>query len=144
MSGNETGKTVTPAVSAEETFAEWEQTRPTVQELSALAAKGNKPSMALAYYEALLWYELRDIYSDWRSQTSTEEALKARKQEAVIRYEKLKRIERTHSEDMRRVGELFQAVEAVGIDYRNAQTTEDRLDAADRMMNVIYGLLGGE
>ena len=124
---------------AEETFAEWEKGRPTVQELSSLAAKGAKPTQGLAYYEWLLWYELRDIYSEWRSQTSTEESLKARKQDAVVRYDKLKRIERTHSEDMRRVAELFQAVEAVGIDYRKERTLEN----ADRLMNVVYGLLGG-
>lgn len=144
MSGNKDEKSVTkapPAVSpAEETFAEWEKSRPTVQELSSLAAKGVRPPQGLAYYEWLLWYELRDIYSDWKNKTSTEEALKARKQEAVSRYDKLRRIERTHSEDMRRVADLFKAIEAVGIDYRKDRT----LDNADRLMNVVYGLLGGE
>ena len=144
MSGNNDGKTVTkvpPAASpAEETFDEWEKSRPTVQELSSLAAKGVRPKDGLTYYEWLLWYELRDIYSDWKNKTSTEEALKARKQDAVSRYDKLRRIERTHSEDMRRVADLFKAIEAVGIAYRKDRTLEN----ADRLMNVVYGLLGGE
>lgn len=144
LSGNNDGKTVTkvpPAASpAEETFDEWEKGRPTVQELSSLAAKGVRPQDGLTYYERLLWYELRDIYSDWKNKTSTEEALKARKQDAVSRYDKLRRIERTHSEDMRRVADLFKAIEAVGIAYRKDRTLEN----ADRLMNVVYGLLGGE
>ena len=140
MSGYNEQKAVTKAPPDEESFSEWDRTRPTVQELSSLAAKGARPSEALTSYEWLLWYELRDIYADWKNKTSTEEALKARKQDAVSRYDKLRRIERTHSEDMRRVADLFKAIEAVGISYRKDRT----LDNADRLMNVVYGLLGGE
>ena len=140
MSGYNEQKAVTKAPPDEESFSEWDRTRPTVQELSSLAAKGVRPKDGLTYYEWLLWYELRDIYSDWKNKTSTEEALKARKQDAVSRYDKLRRIERTHSEDMRRVADLFKAIEAVGISYRKERTLEN----ADRLMNVVYGLLGGE
>lgn len=144
LSGNNDKKSVTKAPPAasqvKETFDEWEKGRPTVQELSALAAKGVRPKDGLTYYEWLIWYELRDIYSDWKNKTATEETLKARKQAAVSRYDSLRRIERTHSEDMRRVADLFKAIEAVGIAYRKDRTLEN----ADRLMNVVYGLLGGE
>lgn len=140
MSGYNEQKAVTQAPADEETFQEWDQTRPTVQELSSLAAKGARPSEALTSYEWLLWYELRDIYSDWRNKTQDEERLKARKQDAVVRYEVQKRKEAQHDDAMRRVSKLFQNIEEVGIAYRKDRT----LDNADRLMNVIYGLLGGE
>lgn len=144
MSGNNDKKSVTKAPPAaspvKETFDEWEKGRPTVQELSALAAKGVRPKDGLTYYEWLIWYELRDIYSDWKNKAATEETLKARKQAAVSRYDKLRRIERTHSEDMRRVADLFKAIEAAAIAFRKERTLEN----ADRLMNVVYGLLGGE
>ena len=140
MSGYKEQKAVTQAPADEETFQEWDQTRPTVQELSSLAAKGARPSEALTSYEWLLWYELRDIYSDWRNKSQDEERLKARKQDAVVRYETQKRKEAQHDDAMRRVAALFQNIEEAGIAYRKDRT----LDNADRLMNVVYGLLGGE
>lgn len=140
MSGYNEQKAVTQAPADEETFQEWDQTRPTVQELSSLAAKGARPSEALTSYEWLLWYELRDIYSDWRNKAQDEERLKARKQDAVVRYETQKRKEAQHDDAMRRVAALFQNIEEVGIAYRK----DRNLDNADRLMNVVYGLLGGE
>lgn len=140
MSGYNEQKAVTQAPADEETFQEWDQTRPTVQELFSLAAKGARPSEALTSYEWLLWYELRDIYSDWRNKAQDEERLKARKQDAVVRYETQKRKEAQHDDAMRRVAALFQNIEEVGIAYRK----DRNLDNADRLMNVVYGLLGGE
>ena len=140
MSGYNEQKAVTKAPPDEESFSEWDRTRPTVQELSSLAAKGARPSEALTSYEWLLWYELRDIYSDWRNKSQDEERLKARKQDAVVRYETQKRKEAQHDDAMRRVAALFQNIEEVGIAYRKDRT----LDNADRLMNVVYGLLGGE
>mgnify|MGYP006974614234 CR=1 FL=1 len=140
MSGYNEQKAVTQAPADEETFQEWDQTRPTVQELSSLAAKGARPSEALTSYEWLLWYELRDIYSDWWNKAQDEERLKARKQDAVVRYETQKRKEAQHDDAMRRVAALFQNIEEVGIAYRK----DRNLDNADRLMNVVYGLLGGE
>ena len=139
-SGYEKGKTVTSPTTDEETFSEWDQTRPTVAELSALAAKGQVPAFGLTYYEWLLWYELRDVYADWRAKTTSEDKLKARKEKAVIRYETLKTAEKTHSDDCRRIARLFRDIEEAGIAYRKERTLEN----ADALMNVVYGLLGGE
>ena len=139
-SGYEKGKTVTSPTTDEETFSEWDQTRPTVAELSALAAKGQVPAFGLTYYEWLLWYELRDVYDEWRRKTTSEEKLKARKEKAVVRYEQLKTAEKTHSDDCRRIAQFFRDLEEVGIAYRKERT----LANADTLMNVVYGLLGGE
>ena len=46
-SGYTDEKTVTSAAPPEETFSEWDQTRPTVQELSSLAAKGQMPAFGM-------------------------------------------------------------------------------------------------
>lgn len=138
--GYESQKPVTSQTTDEETFSEWDQTRPTVQELSALAAKGQMPAFGMTYYEWLLWYELRDVYADWRAKTASEEKLKARKESAVARYDKLKTAEKTHSDDCRRIAALFQSLEEVSTAYRKDRTLEN----ADALMNVVYGLLGGE
>ena len=140
MTGNNTPKDGNNAVNDEETFSEWDQTRPTVQEISSLAAKGQMPAFGMTYYEWLLWYELRDVYDEWRRKTSSEEKLKARKEKAVVRYETLKTAEKTHSDDCRRIANLFRDIEAAGIAYRKERTLEN----ADVLMNVVYGLLGGE
>ena len=140
MFGNQEQKTEVSGNPPEETFSEWDQTRPTVQELSSLAAKGQMPAYGMTYYEWLLWYELRDVYDEWRRKTASEEKLKARKESAVARYDKLKTAEKTHSDDCRRIANLFRDIEKAGIAYR----TERTLDNADRLMNIVYGLLGGE
>ena len=140
MIGNFEQKTAVSGNPPEETFSEWDQSRPTVQDLSSLAAKGAFPAYGMTYYEWLLWFELRDVYADWRQKAETEEKLKARKENAVARYEKLKASEKQHSDDCRRIGVFFQEVEAAAIAYRK----ERNLDAADHLMNIVYGLLGGE
>lgn len=140
MTGNNTPAGGNNAATGEETFSEWDQTRPTVAELSSLAAKSTVPPYGLTYYEALLWYELRDIYDEWRRKTQPEEKLKARKETAVARYEKLKAAEKTHNDDCRRIAALFEAIEAAALTYQRERT----LDAADELMNIVYGLLGGE
>lgn len=140
MTGNNTPRDGNNAVNDEETFSEWDQTRPTVQEISSLAAKGQMPAFGMTYYEWLLWYELRDVYDEWRRKTTSEDKLKARKESAVARYDKLKTAEKTHSDDCRRIANLFKDIEEAGIAYRKERT----LDNADRLMNIVYGLLGGE
>lgn len=144
MSGNNDKKSVTKAQPAaspvKETFDEWEKGRPTVQELSSLAAKGVRPKDGLTYYEWLIWYELRDIYSDWKNKTADEDVLKARKEKAVVRFDEMKRKETQHREDCFRIAKLYKKIEAAGIAYRKERTLEN----ADRLMNVVYGLLGGE
>ena len=140
MTGNNTPRDGNNAVNDEETFSEWDQTRPTVQEISSLAAKGQMPAFGMTYYEWLLWYELRDVYDEWRRKTTSEEKLKARKESAVARYDKLKTAEKTHSDDCRRIANLFKDIEEAGIAYRKDRT----LDNADRLMNIVYGLLGGD
>ena len=138
--GYENQKPVTSQTTEEETFSEWDQTRPTVQEISSLAAKGQFPAFCMTYYEWLLWYELRDIYDEWRRKADSEARLKARKENAVARYDKLKTAEKTHSDDCRRIANLFKDIEEAGIAYRKERTLEN----ADRLMNIVYGLLGGE
>ena len=140
MTGNNTPRDGNNAVNDEETFSEWDQTRPTVQEISSLAAKGQFPAFCMTYYEWLLWYELRDIYDEWRRKADSEARLKARKENAVARYDKLKTAEKTHSDDCRRIANLFKDIEEAGIAYRKERTLEN----ADRLMNIVYGLLGGE
>ena len=140
MTGNNTPKDGNNAVNDEETFSEWDQTRPTVQEISSLAARAQMPAFGMTYYEWLLWYELRDVYADWRQKAETEEKLKTRKENAVARFEKLKATEKQHSDDCRRIARFFQEVEDAGITYRKERTMEN----ADALMNIVYGLLGGE
>lgn len=113
--------------------------RPTVDELALLASKGTRPPQALTAYEWLFWYECRDIYQDWRNKTGDPDRLKARKEEAVVRYEKAKREKAEISEAANRVAELFKNIEETATAYRKQRSLEN----ADRLMNVVYGLLGG-
>lgn len=113
--------------------------RPTVDELALLASKGTRPTQALTAYEWLFWYECRDIYQDWRNKTGDPDRLKARKEEAVVRYEKAKREKAEISEAAARVAELFRNIEETATAYRKQRSLEN----ADRLMNVVYGLLGG-
>lgn len=117
-----------------------EKERPTVQELSSLAAKGTVPEYPMTANEWLLWYELRDIYKDWRDKTAGEDVLKARKEKAVVRFDEMKRKETQHREDCFRIAKLYKNIEETATAYRKDRS----LDNADRMMNVVYGLLGGE
>ena len=113
--------------------------RPTVDELALLASKGTRPTQALTAYEWLFWYECQDIYQDWRNKTGDPDRLKARKEEAVVRYEKAKREKAEISEAAARVAELFKNIEETATAYRKQRSLEN----ADRLMNVVYGLLGG-
>lgn len=113
--------------------------RPTVDELALLASKGTRPAQALTAYEWLFWYECRDIYQDWRNKTGDPDRLKARKEEAVVRYEKAKREKAEISEAANRVADLFRNIEETATAYRKQRSLEN----ADRLMNVVYGLLGG-
>lgn len=113
--------------------------RPDLKELAAYANRGERPAYPLTAYEWLFWYECRDIYQDWRNKTGDPDRLKARKEEAVVRYEKAKRENAEISEAARRVAELFKNIEETATAYRKQRSLEN----ADRLMNVVYGLLGG-
>lgn len=117
-----------------------EMPRPTIDELALMASKGIHPPQALTAYEWLFWYECRDIYQDWRNKTGDPDRLKARKEEAVVRYEKAKREAAEWAEATERLATVWKSIEAAGIAYRKDRS----LDNADRMMNIVYGLLGGD
>ena len=120
-----------------------EESSPDPKDLAAMAARGERPTQALTAYEWLFWFECRDIYQDWRNKAQDEESLRQRKYEAVQHYEAAKR-ERQELRDLSaRCARLWKNVEDAAIEYRKARDDADRIDAADRMMNVIYGLLGG-
>lgn len=119
---------------------QWEQ--PTTKTIAALAAKGEKPSFAMTAYEWLFWYECRDIYMDFASRTCDEDVCRDRKYQATVRYEKAKREEAELSELAARCAALWKNIEEAATEYRKARNDGDRIDAADKMMNVVYGLLG--
>ena len=119
------------------------QERPDAKAIAALAARGEKPSFGMTSYEWLFWYECRDIYMDYQSRTADLDACTARKYEATARYEKAKRETAELSEMGRRVAALWKNIEEAATEYRKARNDGDRIDAADKMMNVVYGLLGG-
>ena len=113
--------------------------RPSVEELSKLAAKGRKPDYGLTAAEWLLWYELRDIYADHRAGTHDPDRLKKRKEEAVVRYETMTTRDKEWREAAFRLAEVWKAVELTAAEYRKRPSME----TADKMMNVLYGLIGG-
>ena len=117
--------------------------RPDAKVIAALAARGEKPSFGMTSYEWLFWYECRDIYMDYQSRTADLDTCTARKYEATARYEKAKRETAELSEMGRRVAALWKNIEEAATEYRKAKNDGDRIDAADKMMNVVYGLLGG-
>jgi hypothetical protein len=57
----------------------------------------------------------------------------------VVRYEKAKREKAEISNAASRVAELFKNIEETATAYRKQRSLEN----ADRLMNVVYGLLGG-
>lgn len=126
MSGNDRQKAVTQ--------------RPTVQELSALAARGDRPDYPLTDAERLLWYELREVYRDWRKDASDLSGLKSRKEDAIVCYDKMVREAKQHTEDCARIAKLFKALDLAASDYQK----NPAMETADRVMNIVYGLLGGE
>ena len=115
------------------------ENRPSVEELSKLAAKGKKPDYPLTAAEWLLWYELRDIYSDLRAGTYDPDRLKERKEKAVLRFDSMTKKDREFRDAAFRMAETWKAVEETAAEYRKHPSME----TADAMMNVIYGLLGG-
>lgn len=118
--------------------------RPDLKELAAYANRGERPAYPLTAYEWLFWYECRDVYQDWRNKSQDEDKLRERKHAAVQHYERAKREDAELSEVTSRIANFWKKVEEAANDYRLARNDADRLDAADKMMCVVYGLLGGE
>lgn len=117
--------------------------RLTPKELSVMAYKGIKPTQALTGYEWLYWYTCRDIYADLRSGACDEETCQERKAAANVQYDKTKRETEELSDGIRRVAALWKNIEQAATEYHKARNDGERIDAADKMMNVVYGLLGG-
>lgn len=119
---------------------QWE--RPTTKTIAALAAKGEKPSFGMTSFEWLFWYECRDIYQAYNNKTADLDTCTERKNQATARYEKAKR----ETEELRdlsfRCATLWKNIEEAATEYRQARNDGERIDAADKMMNVVYGLLG--
>ena len=119
------------------------QERPDAKAIAALAARGEKPSFGMTSYEWLFWYECRDIYMDYQSRTADLDTGTERKNQATARYEKAKR-EADELRDLSfRCAALWKNIEEAATEDRQARNDGDRIDAADKMMNVVYGLLGG-
>ena len=113
------------------------QQRPTTDQIAACAARGRMPDAPLTDYERLLWYELRDVYNDFRSGTATKEEGEQRKQNAINRFDHLTGQAEEDRKTVFRCAELWRKVEEAASEYRKAPS----LETADRVMNVIYGIL---
>lgn len=113
------------------------QQRPTTDQIAACAARGRMPDAALTAYEWLLWYELRDVYNDFRSGAATKEDGEKRKQNAINRFDRLTAKDEEDRKTVFRCAELWRKMESAAAEYRKAPS----LETADKVMNIIYGIL---
>lgn len=98
----------------------------TIDEISALANRGEKPESALGY-EWLLWYRLREIYRDVRHNVLSAINGQTAKDTAVNDYRASKR-------EHERSVLLWKRIEAAGVQYAKSRTLEN----ADAFFRAVY------
>lgn len=109
----------------------------TPTELSALASRNEMPDKPMACIDWLLWYMLRDIYSEFAAGMLTKEQGAERKQHAVRIYEReWERIAQNNAL-CDRVVNLWKGLEEASSAYRKDRTLEN----ADNLMRVVYGFM---
>lgn len=112
--------------------------RPSIEELSSMAANGDEPAQRLTASEWCLYYRLRDIYNKHRNGVPIEECRRL-KAKAVAEFDQMATKERQADEMITRLGKFWLAVEEAGSRYGRERTIE----AADVFFWTVYGLKGG-
>lgn len=104
------------------------------------AAKGDRPEADMDEIDLVLWYKIRDIYREFRSGSLDKEEGAKRKKAAIDAFDEAWEKKCRDRDLVFRAANLWKAVEETATEYRRRPS----LETADRIMNVIYGLLGGE
>lgn len=106
----------------------------TAEQISALAAKGERPPDGLNATDWLLWYMLRDIYRDFKFGKLDAEKGAERKNEALAIWERENFNREQDKDAINRAVDLWNRVELAGSEYRQNRTIEN----ADKLMEAIY------
>ena len=101
------------------------------------AAKGERPEADMDEIDLVLWFTVRDIYREFRSGSLDKETGAQRKKAALDAFDAAWEKKCRDRDLVFRSAELWKAIEETATAYRK----QPSMETADRMMNVIYGLL---
>lgn len=106
----------------------------TIDELSALAAKNKRPDQAEPH-DLLAWYELRELYREYKSGQISK--ARGETEKARILSERQKFLDRAESvrQDVQNRAAFWKSVEQAATDYN----TSPSLDTADKFLKTVYG-----
>ena len=107
----------------------------TVEEVSKYAAQDTAP-LEMNLPEKLLWFQLRDLYRDFRAGTVTKEQGEKQKQEAISEYNKNAYRDELYHKYMLANANIWIRIEEKAKTYRENPTIEN----ADAFLNAVYGV----
>lgn len=108
----------------------------TIEEISKYASTGTRPGKAMNCAERCLFYELKEIYSEYRDNRITRAMGDQRKQEAVKQYQKDMEELAFARKFLQHQGKMWSAIEKAGTDYRK----EPSIEHADAFIEAVYGV----
>lgn len=107
----------------------------TIQELKIAAYNGIMPQEPLKSQELALYYQAREAYGQFFDKRITQDEASQRIKSAIMRYNCDVQERQNGIDALRRVGELYKAIELEASAYRKARTLEN----ADKLLEAIYG-----
>ena len=108
----------------------------TFETIAHCAAGDMMPPEQMTLPEKLLWYQLRDLYRDFRAGTVTREQGEKRKQEATREYDENVYRDELYHKYMLANANIWIRIEEKAKTYRENPTIEN----ADAFLNAVYGV----
>ena len=109
----------------------------TVEEIARFALNETVSNVAMNLSEKILWFNMRDIYRDFRSGKITKAQGEIRKKEAIKEYEQNENERRFTEKYMDSMASMWIRIENAAITY----TFDKTIEHADAFKEAVYGVI---